>query len=253
MWRLNGEGTGPLGRRSGDLSERPRDLSPEDVLLSVGECGDLADGLPEVGGQDFLRSVGEPVRDEERVVLREVRLTEDEEELAPLVEGLDGVGQSFLEVPQVTGDDVVDEVAAVLVDGRDAGVADEHEAPLGLLVPVELPVGPGFERHVHPGHRVRARQLPVRHLARPSAGLQTLVSVREAEAHIHKRSSIGGRWDEKVRVLAITHDVTRTEIQPSLCIRLPDRLRNGLRTHGAPPFNGGETVCGERIARSPAG
>ena len=56
------------------------------------------------------------------------------------------------EIPQVAPADVVDEVAALGVDARDAGAAGQHERPLSFFVPVQLSVCSGFQPHVHPGH-----------------------------------------------------------------------------------------------------
>jgi hypothetical protein len=51
------------------------------------------------------------------------------------------VGHTAGEVPQVTLLEVVDEVAALVVERRDAHLAVENVRPLGLLVPVELADG----------------------------------------------------------------------------------------------------------------
>ena len=73
------------------------------------------------------RSVAD-ILDQKRLVHREVPFFEDEEELAVL-QRLNGMRKPGLEVPQVTATDVVDEVAALQVDGRHAGAASQHERP----------------------------------------------------------------------------------------------------------------------------
>jgi hypothetical protein len=94
---------------------------------------------------------GRTVADEERLVLGEVPVVEDEQELAPFLESLDGVRNAGREVPQVALADVGDEVATLLVDGRQARAAGEHERPLGLLVPVQLADSARLQAHVHAG------------------------------------------------------------------------------------------------------
>ena len=98
----------------------------------------------------------EPVRQQEGVVLREIGLGEYQEELAALIQGLYRVRQTRFEVPQIPSHNVIDEEAARLVLAGDPSVSNQHEAPLGLLVPVELSVGSRLEGHVDPCYVLRA-------------------------------------------------------------------------------------------------
>ena len=52
------------------------------------------------------------------------------------------------EVPQVALLEVVDEVAALVIDPRDADLAGQDVGPLGFFVPVELADGARVESHV---------------------------------------------------------------------------------------------------------
>ena len=75
----------------------------------------------EVLGQHLGRHVLEPVGDQEGVVFGEAAVVEHQQEFAAVrIEPLDRVRNARREVPEVADTDVVDEVAALLVDGGDA-------------------------------------------------------------------------------------------------------------------------------------
>ena len=69
----------------------------------------------------------EPVAQQERAVLIEVAIVEDEEEFATVgTEALDRVGNAAGEIPEIADADVVDKVTALRVDRGDAGRSGEH-------------------------------------------------------------------------------------------------------------------------------
>ena len=108
--------------RAGDpiRVERARHLRLEDVQLLLGDAGKRAVGHAEVLGQDLFRGVGQPVRDQERRLLAEIAVVEDEQELAAVaLQSLDRVGDAGREVPDVALADIVLEGVAFLVDGGD--------------------------------------------------------------------------------------------------------------------------------------
>jgi len=101
-----------------------------------------------------------------------VAVVKDEQELgAVLAQALQGVGDAAGEVPQVALLEVVDEVAALVVEGRDADLAVEDVGPLGLLVPVQLADDAAVEAHVDAGQLDAGGQLAHRRLAGPAAFL----------------------------------------------------------------------------------
>jgi hypothetical protein len=81
----------PRRSRPIDFCDGAGELGLEDVLLPLREVVDLAERLLEVGGDDILRGVREPVRQQEGEVLREVGVAEDQEELDAVLETLDRV------------------------------------------------------------------------------------------------------------------------------------------------------------------
>src|SRR5439155_531882 len=123
-----------------------------------------------VFGQDLPRRVGEPVADQECLVLREVAIIKHQQELDPVLESLDRMRQAGGEVPKVAGADVVDKETALLVKERDAAAAFDHVSPLGFLVPVQLADAAGFKAHVYTSDLRADRQLACRRLASPAAG-----------------------------------------------------------------------------------
>ena len=122
--------------------------------------------------------MGEPVGDQERLILVEVAVVEDEQELATVaLQSLERVRDAGREVPDVALADIVLEGATVLVDGGDPHPALEHEPPLVRLVPVHLADRAGLEPHVDAVKRLGNLQLSSGHLPSPAAGLQPIVDV----------------------------------------------------------------------------
>ncbi len=205
-------------RRRGALDavalQRRRHLAGEDVeLVRVGHVGEACRRHAEVLGQHLGRRMHEPVAEEERVVLAEGAVVEDQQELAAVgTEALDRVRQARREIPQVADAEVVHEAAALGIDDGDARVAVEHVGPLGFLVPMHLADGAGVEAHVDAGHVGRHRQLAHGDLARPAAALQTHVRVGEREAQVRQDAGVGLRRNEEVGVLRIDGDIARAGI-----------------------------------------
>jgi hypothetical protein len=91
------------------------------------------------------------------------------------------VGEAGAEVPQITTADVVDEVAALRVDGCDASAAGKHEGPFGFAVPVQFAVGAGFQSHVDTGQGGGNRQFAHGDFAGPPTGQEAIVRSGEGE------------------------------------------------------------------------
>lgn len=90
-----------------------------------------------------------PVGQNKGRLLREVAVIKDEEELGSvLTETLQRVRDTAREVPQVTLLQVVDEVAALVVESSDSDLAVKDVGPLSLLVPVKLTNDTLVESHV---------------------------------------------------------------------------------------------------------
>lgn len=114
----------------------------------------------------------EPVRQDERALFGKVSIVKDEQELGTiLTQALQTVWHTAGEVPQVTLLQVVDEVAALVVEGSDAHLAVKHVRPLGLLVPVELANDAFAQTHVDAGKLARSGQFTDRRLAGPATFL----------------------------------------------------------------------------------
>lgn len=112
------------------------------------------------------------------------------------------MGHTTGEIPQVTLLEVVNEVAALVVDTSDADLPVEDIAPLGLLVPVELADDTLAEAHVDAGELAGGGQLADGRLAGPSSFLDPDVRVREAPAHVGHVAMVGAGRADQVGVLA---------------------------------------------------
>ena len=122
------------------IGERPRHRQRENVELArIRHVAEVRRRRAEILAEHVRRHVLEPVAEQEGVVLGEAAIVEHQQELAAVgAEPLDRVRDAFGEVPEVADADVVDELAALLVDRGDAGAAVEHVGPLGGLVPMQL-------------------------------------------------------------------------------------------------------------------
>ena len=72
------------------------------------------------------------------------------------------------EVPEVAGDEIVNEAFTVLVHRGNAGTASHDEGPFVGAMPVELAVGVGLETHVYARHGGRGWHVVGVFLPRPS-------------------------------------------------------------------------------------
>ena len=116
------------------------------------------------------------------------------------------------EVPDVADADVVDELAALLVDRGDAGAAVDHVGPFGGLVPMQLAHAAGVEPHVDAGDLLGDAELALGDLAGPAAALEPHMRRRERELEIRHRAVVGGRRDVDVGVLRFDRKVARPRI-----------------------------------------
>ena len=157
----------------------------------------------EILAQHLGRHVLEPVAQQERAVLVEVAVVEDQKEFAAVgAEPLDRMGNAAGKIPEIANADVVDEVAALGVDRGDAGRPVKHVGPFRLLVPVQLADAAGVQPHVHAGDGFRNAELACGDLARPAAARLPDMRVREGKPQIGRRSGIGRRRVQQVRILA---------------------------------------------------
>lgn len=114
----------------------------------------------------------EPVRQDESALLGEVAVVKDEQELgAILAQTLQTMRHTAGEVPQVALLQVINEVAALIVQRRNAHLAVENIGPLGLLVPVQLADDALAQTHVDAGEFARGGQLADGGLAGPASFL----------------------------------------------------------------------------------
>jgi hypothetical protein len=155
----------------------------------------------------------EPVAEQEGVVLGEAAVVEHQQELAAVgLEPLDRMRAALGEVPDVADADVVDELAALLVDRGDAGAAVYHVGPFGGLVPMQLAHAAGVEPHVDAGDLLGDAELALGDLAGPAAALEPHVRRRERKFQVRHRSVIGRRGHEDVGVLQLKRNVARPRI-----------------------------------------
>jgi len=81
----------------------------------------------------------------------------------------------------------------LFVESRDPACPVEHDAQLGLLVPMQLADAVLGEPHVHAGDVFRDREVGLRDFARPTAVLVTLVRVVERCPELGHAIDVGGR------------------------------------------------------------
>jgi hypothetical protein len=181
----------------------------------------------EILAQHLGRHMLEPVADQEGIVFVEVAIVEDQEEFTAVgIEPLDRVRNARREVPEIADAHVINEIAAVRVDGGDAGGAVKHVGPLGGLVPMQLTHAAGIQAHVDAGDILGNAELARRHLPGPAAPFQPHMRVREGEAQVRQTAVVGRRRKEQVGVLPISHEVARARI--GAAATGAHRLRDGL-------------------------
>ena len=198
-----------LGAHELIRAERTGDRRFKDVKLArVGRVSEQIRRHAEILAENLRGCVLEPVAEQERIVLVEIAIVEDKEELAPVrTKPLDRMGNAAGKVPEVADADVVDKVAALLVDRRDAGRSVKHVGPFRLLVPMKLANAAGVEPHVHAGDRFRYAKLARGDLTRPAAARLPHMRVGEGKPEIGQSSRVGrGRIDE-VWVLSLARNV----------------------------------------------
>src|SRR5207302_5560979 len=110
--------------------ERARHWRLENPKVLLRDAIESALRHAEVFGQNFFRSMGHPVAEQEGRLLGEVAVVEDKQKLAAFgLESLDRVRDAGREVPQVALADVILEGATILVDGGNPRPALEHVGP----------------------------------------------------------------------------------------------------------------------------
>ncbi|KAH8718521.1 hypothetical protein HC256_003156 [Beauveria bassiana] len=114
----------------------------ENVLFAFGEVLKDFGGEVEVFGNDALG------RDKSRL-FGKAAIVKDEQKLgAILAQALERMGDAAGKVPEVALVEVVDKVAAFVVERGDADASLEHIGPFSLLVPVKLTDDARVESHV---------------------------------------------------------------------------------------------------------
>lgn len=120
-----------------------------------------------------MRGHTKPVRQDKGRLLGKVAVIENDEELGSvLTETLQRVRHTTGEVPQVTLLEVVDEVAALVVESSDAHLTVQDVSPFGLLVPVKLTDDALVESHVDSGKLDTGGELTDGRLSGPASFLQ---------------------------------------------------------------------------------
>jgi hypothetical protein len=155
--------------------------------------------------------VRHPVGEQHGLVLREVAVVEHEQKLTTIgIQALNGMWDSRGKIPQIAFRHVTHKALAIGIEPRDARIPVKHEGPLGSRVPVQLSYASGGQSHVHAGNRFGNRELPDRHLTRPSAFLHPFM--RDSK-RIFKRlhaACVGGRWQEGIGILFIQRRIAGT-------------------------------------------
>ena len=195
-------------------TERTGDRRFENIELArVGRMSEQRRRQAEVLAQNLGRNVLEPVAEQKRAVLVEVAIIEDEEEFAAVgTEALDRMGNAAGEIPEIADADVVDKVAALRVDRRDARRSVKHVGPFRLLVPVKLTDAARVQPHVHAGDCFRNAKLPRGDLPSPAAARLPNMRIGEGKPEIGQSSRIGCRRIEEVRILSFPGNVARDRI-----------------------------------------
>lgn len=132
-----------------------------------------------------MAGLTEPVSQDESALLGEATIIKDKQELCAIgAQALQAVGHAAGKVPQVTLLEVLDEVAALVVEGSDTNRAIEDVGPLGLLVPVQLANDALAQAHVDGGQLAGGGQLADGGLAGPSSFLRVGASIVSFYAHL---------------------------------------------------------------------
>ena len=166
------------------------------------------------------------------------------------------MGNAPGKIPEVANADVVDEVAPLGVDRRDAGRPVKHVGPLSLLVPVKLADAAGIEPHVHAGYRFRHAKLACRDLARPAAARLPDMGIRERKPQIGQCSGVSRRRVQEVRILGLADHVARDRIRAAdawSAAGLRRRFRGLSRRggdHGAGGHRGRKNIPAREFAHS---
>lgn len=121
-----------------------------------------------------------------------------------------------LHVALLTAELLIALLCAYLMFGR-------FQRPLGLLVPVQLADPARLQAHVHPGERLRDRELALRYLARPAPGQEAVPRCRERELEVRDRPGVGVRRREQCGVLALQRDLRG----PRMLAPVPFRIGSG--------------------------
>ena len=138
------------------------------------------------------------------------------------------MGNAAGEIPEIADADIVDKIAPLRVDRRDAGRSIEHVGPFRLLVPVQLAYATSVQPHVHAGDGLRNRELASRDLAGPTAARLAHMRVREGKPEILRRPGIRRRRIEHVRILKLAGDAARDGVGAADA-RLPARIGRRIR------------------------
>src|SRR6266403_3287476 len=121
-------------------------------------------------------------------------------------------------VPEIAFRYVSDEALAVRIKPRDPRVSIEHNGPLRRRVPVQLSYASCRQSHVHAGNRLGNCKLPDRDLARPSTLLHPFVGESERVLERLHTACVGGRWQERVRILGIQRGIAWTRSTRALIV-----------------------------------
>ena len=139
--------------------------------------------------------------------------------------------ESDREVPEIALLHVSDEGAAFWVERGDAAIAVAHEAPLGGLMPVQVPDAARIETHVHAGDGGGNLEVVLGDLSGPAAVLDAARRVVERSPELRKASHIGRGRGEGRSELPRQRRVLRSRIDGAtrVALRVYDALGRLVR------------------------
>ena len=178
----------------------------------------------EILGQHLGRRVLEPVAEQERVVLVEVAIVEDQQEFAAVgAEPLDRMRNAAGKYQRSPTPTSSTKLRPCGVDRRDARGAVKHVGPFGLLVPMQLAHAAGVQPHVHAGDVLGDAKLARGDLAGPAAARLPHMRIGKGEAQIGHRPGIRRRRIDHIGVLPLANHVTGMRVRAANAGR-PARL-----------------------------
>jgi hypothetical protein len=144
-------------------------------------------------------------------VFRKAAAVEDQKKLAAFFQSLNRMRDGRWKIPEVAHADIVDEVASLFVDGRNAGAPGEHVGPFRLFMPMHFANRAGLEPHVDARELGRDRQFAHRDLAGPASVKKPIMCGGEREFEIGNRAGIRIRRRQLIGIFALERNIAGPE------------------------------------------